>query len=775
MKKRTKDFKDGKKEAQVNPGYASFQIAKALVNSEQNDDPRVKKQACEKAKKWETVLENILSGKVDYGSRKPIKDVPVWATPEVVTGGFATGKLLAGGPLLAHEKDLLVKIKKSSGSEDRRFLNTHYLTEEGIAWLQERLMSGCYDINVPEEGALLVTAWLVENGFQEAAWDLLNIISPYFDRLRFYPAPLEEPRQFGSRVHLKNVGQTIKDLEKIRPNMRILAQKEAVEVWAPFYDRIVSLFLETVEDEWPCRTYPSDWKKRAEALLEEYSRLKNAHRLCGKHANSNGRFARLIGFLFKCTKNPKSLTGRDVGMLRVILTKFVEKRGLPDSAQCVSARQNQKRDVSKPLFHDLSKIVISRLTKYPENRGLDDVDHLKQAVSKNEESATAISEGTLIPDIIQKKTERCLNDTVTVLVERGLITSGETVARILPQMTSGIRAAGISDPILRELYASIYRAFRRRRSLLLLDLQTQIKIEELPWISCIDRFRGNKLSHRKTARQTLEEVTTLTLTSFPYAIIPNKLLQELRALSKGAGLDIPLLDELAADIFMGRFSGKFINAAKIAAGIMSNTLYSRYYGIDYSQIERLKEPKLQRKRMWFRREENMKEDPLALLCSSRAGVKLGTWDPAQNGMIIEQQQIITTQNLAVLFTKLNLKDSLRGQVVEMAKQCFRWICSRQQMKVEHHHAKLIMNKNTAYAWRQMIFYLSQLSDGKVSCFFEWAKEYLSKQSSLFKIRFSPILIGLMEIGGKHPVGCDTKIKSITEPFLGWSKGNHPLM
>ena len=122
---------------------------------------------------------------------------------------------------------------------------------------------------------------------------------------------------------------------------------------------------------------------------------------------------------------------------------------------------------------------------------------------------------------------------------------------MLPQVTSGIRAAGFTDSRLRQLYSSIYRAFRRRRSLLLLDLEKQVQIEELPWIRAIDRFRAEDLSSAELAKQTLEEVVILALSSFPQAIIPNKLLQELNALSKGAGLDLSLVDELAADIFMG--------------------------------------------------------------------------------------------------------------------------------------------------------------------------------------------------------------------------------
>ena len=87
--------------------------------------------------------------------------------------------------------------------------------------------------------------------------------------------------------------------------------------------------------------------------------------------------------------------------------------------------------------------------------------------------------------------------------------------------------------------------------MLLLDLEKQVQIEELPWIRAVDGFRAEDLSSAELAKQTLEEVVILALSSFPQAIIPNKLLQELNALSKGAGLDLSLVDELAADIFMG--------------------------------------------------------------------------------------------------------------------------------------------------------------------------------------------------------------------------------
>lgn len=163
------------------------------------------------------------------------------------------------------------------------------------------------------------------------------------------------------------------------------------------------------------------------------------------------------------------------------------------------------------------------------------------------------------------------------------------------------------------------------------------------------------------------------ITSFPQAILPNKLLQELRALAKGADLQIPLVDEVAADIFMGRSSGKFVQSAHRASEVLDPTLYATYYAIDYGEVRRIRPAVETPKRTWFWQRAESARDEFAELCASRAGVSLGTWDPATNGMIIEQQQILSTQNLAPLFLALGLTEKLGGHLMELAKQCFVWI------------------------------------------------------------------------------------------------------
>ena len=156
MKKRTEEPDIKPEPAGVNPGYAAFQIAKALKTSKGHEDAATRARAQEKIAKWETVLRHILTGSVEYGSRTPVEQVPAWATLEVVTGGFATGELLAGGPLEGHERKLLEEFERVPDGEERHVLNAYFLTDHGLARLRDWFQTNCYDIAVPEEGALLV-------------------------------------------------------------------------------------------------------------------------------------------------------------------------------------------------------------------------------------------------------------------------------------------------------------------------------------------------------------------------------------------------------------------------------------------------------------------------------------------------------------------------------------------------------------------------------------------------------------------------------------------
>jgi hypothetical protein len=777
-------------EASANPGYALGQMAKAFATSSTHADAHTRKRAQKKIADWIKIYEGMLAGALQVGSRTPVAGVPPWVTLEVSQGGFTTGEFLSGGALQEYEQELLSRLPGIPAGRERAALNSFYLGDAGIAELRRMLASGAYRVNVPEEGALLVAAWLLEHGQLDQVQTLLDAIGPFLSRLRFYPMPDPQAPAIGAVVHLQDVGQTIRNLEALRVPELVLAQREAIQVWTPLYDRVAELFFETVEGPlpslrtgadgkplrgpqgnfiieggWPCQRYPDGWPARARAALNDYRRLRKQNRKCGKPENPTQNFAILRGHLETCIKKPRRLTGRDVGMIRLVLASIVTKRGVPSSPQCQRLRQTQAEVAARPTRVDFARVLVGRLAALPAAEGLESLDAALMPVSPAEADRYPVKTGQLIPKRLGVVLRRCLTAPVETLVEMGIISSAEVLARILLQLTAQVRAAGLADPDLRRLYTAIYRAFRRRRSLLLLNLQSQVKLGELPWVRAIDAHRQDNLNVREQARLTLEQLVTLAVTAFPQQILPNKLLQEVRALAEAADLQVPLVDEVAADIFMGTFSEKFLRAAQKAGELLQGTLYARYYGIDYATVWRIDDVQVSG--------YGPPTSPqFAQLCAARAGETATTrmhWSVARNGTIIEQEQILTTHNLAVLFDSLGLTTTLRLHLGDLARRCFAWICRRQQQKIDPWKARLQMVKNTAYGWRQMVFFLALLPADAVEEFLGWASDHLAQQRPEYQMRFRPALEGLSRSARGQPIAEGTC------QFLGWTTQKHWLL
>ena len=120
----------------VNTGYVLGQLAKALRTSETHANAATRERAEQKVANWVAVYEGLLSGSLRVGSRTPVGDTPAWATLEVAHGGFATGSLLAGGPLLSHERERLDRLPAAPAGAQRSALNASYLNDEGLAELE---------------------------------------------------------------------------------------------------------------------------------------------------------------------------------------------------------------------------------------------------------------------------------------------------------------------------------------------------------------------------------------------------------------------------------------------------------------------------------------------------------------------------------------------------------------------------------------------------------------------------------------------------------------
>lgn len=787
-------------------GYAFGQLAKALPTKKTHENAKIRANAQKKTQQWQQVLHNLWTEEYHLGSRTPLQGVPSWVTLEVVQGGFATGNCLAGGELLDFEKQLLTQLKAdchhNSAEDARRWLNSYFLTETGLASLDDLLTNHSYQVNLPEETALLTVAWLLTHDRKQQAKDILDAITPFFSKLRFYPKPTQSSQTETSLVHLNTIADTLENLTYVAKNDAVATQKTQVSVWIPFYDRVIACFIEasfdtlvtqqlnsktnntnsndnneTIKDDAFSAHVSNEWQQQVTTLVTQFKQLKKQHKLVGKFAKKSGHHADIFAFLGQLAEK-KPITLGQLKRIEHILACYINKRGKPTSEQCTASRELQLNSVAKPLHYDIAQVVLKRFEPLPnKHQGIDSVMSLLKPITPEEAKynqhniTRQVPENTQLPNSLVKKIKRCENQSLTALVETGQISSSEQLASVLPQVTSDIKAVAIADPVLRRVFSQTYQAFRKRRSLLLFNLEKQVQLNELPWVKAIDNLKSDTLASKTASKDALKQIASLALIYFPHTILPNTLLQEVNALAHSAGEKLPLTEELAVDIFMGAFSPKYTEAVIKASHFMQGSLYARYYGIDYVSLrEELQAPK---KSVFNFVGKKTCKQTLAELCAKRAGQTLGGWDTAVNGMIVEQQQVLTTQNLALVCQYLKLLDSL--PLLDMAKKCFLWCIKRLQANSSSRHAKLISIKNTAYAWRQMLFYLSFISQAEQQDFMSWATAKLSEQNKSFISLFTPALEGLSLVQSGLSFD-DTQLKQKKlQPLLGWTTQNHWLM
>jgi hypothetical protein len=180
---------------------------------------------------------------------------------------------------------------------------------------------------------------------------------------------------------------------------------------------------------------------------------------------------------------------------------------------------------------------------------------------------------------------------------------------------------------------------------------------------------------------------------------------EIGALATPSGLRIRLVEEVAADIFMGTFTAKWRDVAEIASRALAGTLYTRYYDLPDPAFWSQHRPGATLVRRWG---EQTAAD-FAELCTERAKEAQaagGAIWVARNGTVLEQSQILTTHNMATLIEALDLGKHARQLATDLADRILDWVVRRQAQPCPDRYAALQMIKNTAYAWRQAVFFLS---------------------------------------------------------------------
>ncbi|MEU5438267.1 hypothetical protein AB0G73_33605 [Streptomyces sp. NPDC020719] len=752
--------------------YAQAELAKAFVTALTHADAGTRQRGEDRVHGWRAVLSGMANGRLNVGSRTPVADLPAWVTPEVLRGGFATGAASAGGPLQAYE----IEAARTAGvPAERRALFEHCLSEPGLARLDALLVSGRYEVTVPEEAALLTVAWLVRAGDVNAAVELVGTIEPFADRLRFTPRPCDAPASDPLSVHRRTVAEAGASLARRRPNAAVETQREALAIWQPFGDALLAHWLETAGDGRVLdRTPDADWNRRGAELLDRYRTLATEHTRCTKHRKPKENLAILRGALEESVAG-RPLDARRLGLLRHAVDSMVRRRGLPGSDRHHALREQQAAHAALPSHHALAQLVLRRLSELPQDVGAGDTAPLVAPVTEHEHQETGLPTGAPVPAALRHVVEASASAPIGVLVERGIVPSAEVLAELVPQLVAATTAQAYADRTLRTLAAAHYRAFRNRRSLLLLNLERQVRVEELPWIRALAAQRREGAAE-ESAHTTLRQLGELAVQGFPGTILPNPLIRELAVLARQAELGAPLVEELAADIFMGTFTPKFLTAARVAGELLAGTLYERYYGIDYTGIRNL--AVLEAGEGLLRGGGARTSPGFAELCAARAGTTGNDWSVAANGKVIEQAQILTTHNLATLVHRVGVAPAPGWD--DLARRAFRTVC-RLMARIEGNPRPLSTIKDAAYAWRQTLFYLSLCPPDAQRAFLARLEEETARHPSHVAARLAPALAGLRLVAdggsfatdGTQSGTVDGAPKTpVPRRFLGWTTGRH---
>ena len=637
------------------------------------------------------------------------------------------------------------------------------LTDPGLALLDRLLTSRTYEAVIPEEVGLLTVAWLLRAGDRAAALELLEELAPFADRLRFTPRPSAVAGLPPNCVFLRSASQVKKQLEVKPAHSAVETQCETLTVWNPLADRFLGLWWSTRGDrDVVGDSFPDGWGDAAASLLQEYEDLKGVHTRSGKHRNPKENLWVLV------TATRAQVEGwrddRLTGRLRVAVADMVTKRGRPGSESLRQLRAAQARVAAAPAHCDLARVAAGRLDAARGDEGLLDPSAYGVAVTERESQASGVRVGEPMPRSVIASIRRAQAAPLQDLIAAGAVSSAEVLASLVPSVTAATVSETYPDSDLGALMSTGYLAFRRRRSLLLLDLQKQVRLSELPWVDAV-------AAHGQTRRpddtvQVVRQIGGMALDAFPGTILPNPLVRELNQLLTSGGLGTQLTEEVAADIFMGRFADKFLRAAQDAARLLAGTLYAHYYDLDPAQLDNLLPDRRPPLRIWPRRRPQ--SNTFTELCVRRAHATGRSWSVADNGTIIEQAQILTTHNLATL-VDVGVQPSRPWP--ELAFAAYRRVeqligLSRQQRR------PLPTIKDASYAWRQTIFFISMAGDGAVAPFLDQARTHLPTGGSAAP-SLSALLGGLEDIHHDQPFDSQG-VSPHGRQLLGWTTGRHWL-
>ncbi|QLY32455.1 hypothetical protein H0264_09480 [Nocardia huaxiensis] len=558
--------------------------------------------------------------------------------------------------------------------------NLWHLTDAGRRELLVRLRAGTYHLVSQEDTAIPLAVLLMEHARPQAAMRLLSSIK--WEAHRFAaPAPITGAGRPLDRIaQVATLHKVSWTLSGIRDSHQILVMHTSIRVWHPMYDRLVALWCRTVEgglphlDESlnvhggrPYQVLTPQWRAECARWLADFDSTRREQPLIGRHARPGGNFQRLYTALRQAMTSD-GLSPREIGWVRRVLANTITRSGAPGSEARRSLRARQLRELSGHPTQLMAAILVRRLRNAADH-GCTDLAMLTAPVRPGEDRV--IAPGTPIPGPLLRLAARTLEAPVHELIRDGIIESPEMLAAVLPQLRTRLYAADFADPVQAGLFERCHIALTREGWVTAFDRGKSVWSPPLPVLRAFEELRtdgSNRNPYGKGASAAawdlLRHLILVTLTGFPHQVAPDPLLAEFRALAQRARRRLPLVERIPLEKHAVYFDSTWTESAAKTVHALHDTLYQRYFDLpEPDEWAAYTHP--------GRRHQGPSAEDFRDLCVRRAAeAGLGGSWIARNGAVLEQAQILTAHNLAVLFEVADLRAELRHGAPTLVTRVF---------------------------------------------------------------------------------------------------------
>ena len=784
-----------------------------------------------------------------WGSRRPTT-YPEWVTLEVAHGGFATGR--AKSAFLVEAEQLKERSEHAEVPEPRT--NQSFLNEEGLQELAAMLDSGLYQIEFPENSAFLVLVHLLRQDRVQDARELMQELAPYIDEIRFYPsasatAPTFSPLKVGV-INIRELKGILHSIQGAcgKRGLTMSRHQDGCDFYQPIQAQALRILTDVLENGGALPSDCTEIKKEIEALATQYfivnpipSKVvvkvatkgvaQDPHPV-SKHIRAHSTTRVLVEAL--CTmalgnqlseEELKTVTDRvrtvaakngvvgtpryETYRARVELSSAVSNNGA-EVGMAAAKILNSEKQADQSYLEESEVTALAEKVMAAVNKSSGNNNGYSTAIrAPRQYHGTSASQ---LPTRVQSAFSRAVSRTIEEHIEAGVINSAEMIADVVPVLFNAAASNKIEDPVLRRLYCDLAVAFSRRRSLLLLDLQSQVRLDELPFakpmLAGLKSGSGNSAEVVATI-DTIRIATRAWLDHFPHTMTPNRFVSAIKGVIRGLrgptnqnsyapapsntgifaaisnmlGLsrtaavaeapaaptpstpevEMPrLLEELAADIFMGSFSSNFPLSTLQAAKALRGTIYERYYNLSAIYAKLIAE-------MGRVAQTTTAAGPpsqlgsILLDCATDCQPLWGADNTGRytvaNGRIIEAVMVLSTHNLYQLYSWLGLEQAApsEGGVnnLNAARATWKYIIGvfTNPPADTYYGYRMV-----AYAWRQLLFFLSMEEKRVV---IEGDEESLAT----FRLTMENFVAEMQQLVGGASTLSDTRKELLTQKFI----------